>query len=248
MSDEEFDSWETGSGLIESIDRGTIKDAYVKYDDEYRDGEIPLVYFVIQSDDPEDGDGGEVETRYGTGPGWEVKDDGARIQREDGKNKKPNENTAYGRLLKATVACAGDTVRNRGDAREMATWKGLTFKWGSQEKTFAGLKDEDTGEPVKNTILIPVELLDAGKGGKGSSKSSSKSSEKADDNGGGSSDELSMPLKIKLKALAKDHESWEQFAEAAFTDSDLNVEGNKAATAAVMDQTDSGIYAQAHAS
>lgn len=243
---DEFDPWATTSGLVDDIDI-TISDAYFGFNADYNNGET-LVLTIEGTTDDEDNK--EYSGFYPCGGGWETTDKGKTASREDGKRKGFNKTSGYGLFFTAAIeAGAGDVLRERGTPFEAAVWPGLTFHMKRLKHNYGG----EIGEIER---LLPVEFKGvAGEGGAKPAKATGATKKaaptkaepegEADEAGAASSNgELPVPLKAKLKKLARECETHDQFIERAYTEVD-GVDGNTAAEEAVMDPD--GLYAEAHA-
>lgn len=114
----QHDGWDVDSGLVDEA-RGLVTDAVFEVDAEYRDGDIPRLVLQVQTETD-----GELTFRYGTGPGWEIRDGGERVEHltKDAFNK----NTDMGKLVTSAVnAGARSLLAARGPATSATTWKGL---------------------------------------------------------------------------------------------------------------------------
>lgn len=159
MSDEEFDPFALSTGLADKFE-GAITDPFFSFKPDYNNGETLLFQFDVNTGDSEIGDGGVVSLQYSCGNGWEAGNKGAIAQREDGKKKGFNQNSAMGQLIAAAMECAGDELRARAKnikegPMSAALWDGLNFAW--ERKDFhTSINNED----VKYNRMLPVKLLD----------------------------------------------------------------------------------------
>lgn len=244
---DEYDPWATTSGLPDDIDI-TITDAYFGVNADYNNGETLVLTIEGTTDDD---DLPEYSGFYPCGNGWETTDKGKTASREDGKRKGFNKTSGYGLFFThALEAGAEDVLKARGTPFEAEVWKGLTFHFKRLKHDYKG----DIGEVER---LLPVEFKgEAGKGGaKPSAKASGKPAPKEVEPEGeadtttstsnGAGEGLTVPMKAKLKMLAKKCDTHDAFIEAAYSDESLGIDGNTAAEEAVMDPD--GIYAEAHA-
>jgi hypothetical protein len=220
--DDEFDPFTPETGLIDDFD-ATVTSAFFTTDAAYNDGETLLLKLECETDNPESP---ETVLQYSCGNGWEAADNGKRAVREDGKRRRFNQQSGIWKLVKAAMdAGAGDALRTRGTPMEASMWVGLKFH----------IKRVEMGEgQYKTTRPLPVQFL--GEAGEGSTTAPAASSAPAatmpatNTNGAG----MSKVLEAKLKKLARDSATHEDFIVAAF---DLDgVNGNADAERAVVDE------------
>lgn len=244
------DGWSLSSGLPEAF-TGKIQDAYFCYDDDYQDGEAALLKLEVMTDDPELGESGLLTLLYPVGKGWEPKSKGAAIEHESDKAKNYNRSSGVGLLVAAGLEVMGDDLRARGTGFEAGVWKGLAFDFERKE-----YEATIGGEKVNYNRMLPVAVAEggddapkkaAGTTKKAASKSAAKEEATDDEAGdaGGDVEEVKLPakLRIALKKLAKECDSHDAFVERAFEEIE-GVDGDDVAEAAVMDQSDAGIWAQ----
>lgn len=222
--------WQTESGL--ALDDADVKilHSQFRYDADYNNGETLLWIPTFEVD------GEEKEQFFPCGKGWEPADKGQSARHESGKPRKFNKNSSYGTWLNSAIACAADVLYARGDATNAAVWEGLRFHVESHEESFT-IKGEL--EPRTTNRIVATAYLGADEAeAKPAPKKSEKAAAKSTTNGDG---ELSAPMKAKLKAMAKEHDTHDAFMEAAFGLE--GVMGVPAAENAVMDPD--GLYAEA---
>jgi len=220
---DEFDPFTPETGLIDDFDF-TVDSSWFTTDASYNDGETLLLKLSGPTDNPENP---EVTLQYSCGNGWEASDGGKVAVREDGKKRRFNQSSGIWKLVEAAMeAGAGDVLRKRGTPMEASMWAGLKFH----------MKRVEQGEgQYKTTRPLPVSFLGvAGEGSTGSAPASqapaATPSAPAATNGSG----LSKVLEVKLKKLARESASHEDFIAAAF---DLDgVDGNADAERAVVDE------------
>lgn len=229
-----FDPWAFTSGLLDDV-TVKVEDSFFAFDADYNDGETLLLKWEVSTDDD---DQPTATLMYPCGKGWEPKDKGAKAAREDGKSKAFGKQSGIGQLASAAIeAGAGDVLRERGNPMEAAIWKGLSFHMKRKEIDYGG-------EIGKKERLLPTEFI------QGASKSSASKAKAAPVEDDGDADAetpaassapvLKGALKVKLMKLAKEHDDYDSFVEAAY---ELDgVDGNAAAEAAIDDQ-DGGIFA-----
>jgi hypothetical protein len=214
---DEFDPFTPETGLIDDFDF-TVDSSWFTTDAAYNDGETLLLKLNGPTDNVENP---EVTLQYSCGNGWEASDNGKVAVREDGKKRRFNQGTGIWKLVEAAMnAGAGDVLRKRGTPMEASMWSGLKFH----------MKRIEQGEgQYKATRPLPVSFL--GVVGEGSAPTAPAAAPApAASNGSG----LSKVLEAKLKKLARDSASHEDFIAAAF---DLDgVDGNADAERAVVDE------------
>lgn len=218
--DELFDPFTAETGLIDDFDF-SIAEAWFTTDAGYNNGETLLLKLTGNTDNP---DQPETTLQYSCGSGWEAEDNGKRAVREDGKRRRFNQSSGIWKLTEAAMnADAGDELRKRGTPMEASMWVGLKFH----------MKRVEQGEgDFKTTRPLPVAFLGVVGEGQASAPSGAApaSTPAATSNGTG----LSKVLEVKLKKLAKDCATHEDFIVAAF---ELEgVDGNADAERAVVDE------------
>lgn len=229
-TDEYNPSWDLESGLADEYDL-KIEDAYATFDAEYNDGQTCLV--KLEGKKTIDGEVSDEVLQLSCGNGWEPKDKGARVAREDGNTKKTfNKNSGFGLFLQGVRNTEAFSLLKDADVRDMSIWKGLSFRLQRKEIDYGG-------EIGKKDKMVPTEFLGSGKGG-GKAKASSSDDGEAD---------AKLPPKVKkaIKKVAEetvenggDHDA---FVEAAFALDEVN--GVAAAESAVMDSGEGSIWAEA---
>lgn len=159
------DGYDTDSGLVDEINGGVITDAVYETDVDYKNGEVPRLVLQIQTETD-----GEITAKYGTGPGWEIIDDGKAVNHPSKDNF--NKNTDMGKLVSSIVECGGrETMSKRGRPQQAATFKGLVVDMERVEYT-ATLRDEVDPETGKPAVVKWDRLMFTGiQGGSGGSAS-----------------------------------------------------------------------------
>lgn len=215
------DSWKTNSGMIDDIDV-TVVEATFSFDAGYNNGQS--LCLILQLDT---GEGGELHKQLlSVGDGWEPAQGGEKAVRADGKAKRFNANSAYGRWLTEAAKCAGAALVNRGDTVEAKVWIGT--QWHVEtETTTTTFRGES--EPRTFTRLLPTKFL--GITGTLESAASDKPASNGATNGTGN---IPAALKLSLIKLAKAHGTHEEFMMAALAP-EVEVVGNIDAEALVMD-------------
>lgn len=217
--DDAFDPFTAESGLIDDFDF-TITEAWFTTDASYNSGETLLLKLSGNTDSA---DQPETTVQYSCGSGWEAEDGGKKAVREDGKRRRFNQSSGVWKLVEAAMNCgAGEELRKRGTPMEASMWVGLRFH----------MKRVEQGEgDFKTTRPLPVSFL--GVVGEGSAPAAPAAPAPASApaaNGSG----LSKVLEVKLKKLAKDSDTHEDFIVAAF---ELDgVDGNADAERVVVDE------------
>lgn len=139
---DEFDDWETGSGLLNDY-VGTVIEAHFAPGNNNR-YKLILTFMVEDNDDVS-----TVEEHYGCGDGWSSFDGGDTIKHNQ-PTRQINRNSTYGIFINSAVDLVGPTIKNWGGTRVAKTWIGS--RWHMKEKTFG------TGE-YASTKRYPVEWL-----------------------------------------------------------------------------------------
>lgn len=256
MSDDLRDELGTSSGLIEAC-TGTVAEAWFGRN-EQAEGEFADKMFLflklinLESEEGYD----EWTARLTIGNGWEPRNGGAQIVREDSSDKKVNNSSDYGRFLSRVLgedggkegmkfaeafAGAADAVavnvkkiqdKDLPAAQYADIWVGLRFQF-EQEEYSSTIK----GETVEWSRLMPVAFVgvdDRVNGGGPSASAASSATTPAPSTNG----EVE-----ELYELARKHDSHGEFVKAALP----KVAGNRELLAQVADDSDNGIYAKARA-
>ena len=103
MATDEFDSWETGSGLMSNYE-GTVTEAWFSTDADYQQGKQLLLFLKMDTIDSE-GAEGETTERYSLGADWASYDGGESAEHPSGTARKINKQSQYGRLIDAPAPC-----------------------------------------------------------------------------------------------------------------------------------------------
>lgn len=221
MATDEFDPFTPETGLIDDFDF-TVDSAWFTTDAAYNDGETLLLKLNGPTDNPENP---ETTLQYSCGNGWEASDGGKVAVREDGKKRRFNQSSGIWKLVEAAMnAGAGDALRGRGTPMEASMWSGLKFH----------MRRVEQGEgQYKTTRPLPVSFLGEvgeGQASAAGSQASAATPAPAATNGAG----LSKVLEAKLKKIARDSATHEDFIVSAF---ELDgVDGNADAERAVVDE------------
>lgn len=235
---DEFNSWETSSGLIDEYS-GEVIDAHFGYKEEYRNGEALLLFLEIQTGDPELGEGGIITEQYPVGNGWETGDKGKTATHESGRAKKFNGNSGVGLLIDSIRDAGGiAALSKKGESNEAASYIGLTATFTRKEFS---MKNPDGGDDVKWARMLVSEVQESGKA-KAASRSAAKAEEpvqeEAASDAKATDHKVPAALKIKLKKLAAECDDHDTFVERAYEID--GVDGNSAVEDAVGDE---GFYA-----
>lgn len=217
------DSWKTSSGMIDDVDV-TVVEATFSFDAGYNNGQS--LCLILQLDT---GEGGELHKQLlSVGDGWEPAKGGEVAVRADGKAKRFNANSAYGRWLTEAAKCAGSALVNRGDTVEAKVWIGT--QWHVEtETTTTTFRGES--EPRTFTRLLPTKFL--GITGTLDVAGAAPTAAVAATNGA-SANGVDAATKLALIKHAKAHDSHDAFMMAALGDD--AVLGNSAAEAMAMDE------------
>lgn len=164
MSGEYGSDWLTQGGVDDQL--VTFRNAKFACFVEAQDPTQPFLVVDIVPDDP------EVtpfeEQRIGIGQGWEDHDDGARVERTDGRRPQFHASSKAGRLLTSFLnnggrAAAQERAKTHNDTPfDASWWEGLRGKIKSNEGSFT---DRESGEEVTYSYYTIEE--DAGWDGAG---------------------------------------------------------------------------------
>ena len=249
--DSNYDPYEFSQGLPDKFG-GLIEEAYVAYNPEYQDGKVALLHLTLMTDDPEVGEGGRTTQLYTLGKGWEPDEGGKSARHESGKKRKLNANSGVALLTGAALEI-GVNLRDRGLPWEAKTWQGLDFEW--ERKAFSFKNDK--GEDQSYQRLLPVALRGQSPTTAGSAPAPSQASSPATSptpspepqatTNGSAIDGMTKVALIKLaKEVKASGGTHDNFMERAFTDDSTKAGvGNQAWESAVMDTSETSIYAQA---
>lgn len=228
-------AWETSSGLIERF-TGTITDAYVEADTEYRGGD-PVIYLVFSNlsvpETPQAKVPDELDPRYPVGSTFE------RVDRHtfaagDGSDRDVNESSGYGTLINriagrdsadADLSDALEVLMDRGDEKDVRVWLGLRFTMQAEPFSFK----TDDGEEVSYTRHLPVEFH--GLDEDGTSQAS-----------GTTTDASSNGYQEQLEQLANTSDTHQEFMRRAMQIDGLVDDDDLFAD--VADNSDDGFYAR----
>lgn len=225
--------WGTSSGLLDEF-TATVESSKFATDVNYRDGQVPrLEWDLVRVENDEDVQVEEPMTeKFGVGNGYVVIDDGAGVEREDGNTKRKfNKKSRYGEIIDRVVkntdgAFDGllDLVQERGTPNEAEVWVGLRFEFSRVNASFRN----DDDELIEYDYILPSKFLGVdqdvaqptGKSGAGS-------------------------LREQVEQVARDSSDYEEFVSKALAVK--GVTSDKELVAAISDESDDGLYAQASA-
>jgi hypothetical protein len=245
------------SGLRDDFD-ATITEQLFTYDSQYNNGASLVAKITLRDDTAEP----EVVEKFGeeevlllsTGNGMEDDAKGRKAKREDGKPMDAFQDTCnYMVFLNAALDCgAEDVIRGRGFMPwEAELLEGLRFHFMRQEYTPWNWNDKTDEEKAKGkpTRLLPTAFLGE-EGGK--AKTTSKAAAKeADDEpaekaapkaAASSSSGMGAAMKVKVKKIAKESDTHDEFMERVFSE----IDGSDAYEDEIADDSDDGFYAQNH--
>ncbi len=240
---DEFNPFKPGTGLKDDFD-GTVIDGVFTVNPQSGGTEIIL---MVACDDGE-----EYPLRYGVGPNWEPYAGGEYVNHPGGVKQLFSNNTAYSDFMVHAVDCgAGDDMfaRSReldGRGPQVAgMWKGMRFHFDTLPRQARRPKDNDDGTPamdengkrVWHDISINRTLPTKYLGIDGQAKLFSAP-------GGTAADALSAPTadplsvldavtQRRVRAVAKDAASYEQFIDAMLNLTDVE-------DIPIMERTDIG--------
>lgn len=180
-------------------------------------------------------DGDESEQSFSVGEGWEIVDNGKRIQADNGsETKKISKNSNYGRLIASAVQAVGDPEDMPFDsAKQIEGWIGTQWQTGS---VVVKVRNPQTGAEKERDAIIFTGFVGAGDGGQTTKvgprvkAAPAKASAPAEDD----------PLVQQLLEIAKEAEDFDAFTEKAL---DLpGVEDNAKLVSRVMSAKADGIW------
>lgn len=247
MSNEDFDPFKLSSGLPLVGADVTVKEVEFGYDNTYSaDACVAMITF--------EPDEGETQRQlYSIGKNFEPADRGSTLTHKSGKNVNLNDNSNYGRFVKAFTDMADAKgalaeTRERGTGPFDAAWLvGMKFTLGELKYI-----NTMTGTAVDKTLIVPVTYngVASAKGSKAAAKAAPKLAPKAagkaavkkadpnEDEDFGIDDADVLATLIEAAQEAEDHE--------AFTDAALEVDGvasNKVWTRIIMSSKPGSLWA-----
>lgn len=234
MSD--HNEWETGSGLPLADATVTITGMEFGYNSAIAAGAV----FANITFTPDEGSD-DIEQSFSTGKGFEADRTGKELVSEDGRPRKVNNRSNFGRLIDSAVDCIGkDEVAKVLGAgpRHVDSWIGTRWVTGT---TPVETENQQTKEKKVKDAIIFVEYLGrdgqeaAGKPAAASSTGTAAASSN------GAPDGVDADLWDRLVTLAGEHDTHEGFVEAALEVD--GVESNPAASKAVIGKKAGSVWA-----
>lgn len=256
MSEHDINEWETGSGLSLAGADAEIIGATFGFNDKIGAGVI-CANFTFQ---PTEG-GDPVEQSFSVGNGWEIAEKGDLLVTADGRPRKINSNTNFGRLIDSITgagmfadrgpACKGEVPFDT--PRRASNWIGTMWtvdtvqvKTTNPSTKVEGVKDayvftdylgRSDDAPTKGKAGGKPAGRPAASAGRGAAKPKAG----PDDDFGIEDDDLRAAL-VELAATSDDHAS---FVEAAY---DIDgVEGDGAVEKAIYNKKPGSLWATANA-
>lgn len=213
---DEFDPFKPDPGLPDNIDL-TVTGGEFGWHDKYGDSLV----FTLRGDTMGEDGPGETDILYSAGKGWEPFDDGKGMRREDGRKRGINKGSGYWKLIEAAMKCgAEDEMRQRAaagaDPFRADMWVGLKFHMERFSEEWEDRNDrDDDGKPKKKetTRLLPVSFLGVVGDGTTTATPAATTPAAATNGAGGAPKKL---IEMKLKALAKEKGTFDEFMEAGF--------------------------------
>ena len=247
------------TGLRDDFD-GTINDVAFTYDSEYNNGNSLVARIEINDDtaDPEmvEKFGPTEDLLESLGSGWEDDKKGRAAKREDGKDPDAFQSSCnYMVFINAAMDCGAEDVLRARLSSGAYPWnaellEGLQFHFNRSEYTPYNWNDKTDEEKSKGkpSRLLPTAFL----GEVGESKAAPRRAavKDADDEpeekpakAAASSDGgMGAAMKVKLKKVAKESDTHDEFMERAFSE----IDGSEDFEDVVADDSDEGFYAQNH--
>jgi hypothetical protein len=147
------DAWQTESGLPDDFD-GVISGAIFCTKPDYQDGTVPLLELTIEGKDID-----PTPVLFSLGKGWIIKDGGARVEHEKGKQHFIT-NSIYGRLIHRVTIELAVQMPPKSSPMEAESWLNLAFHWSREELDFGGAKSNILAEKGGKVVhLMPVLFL-----------------------------------------------------------------------------------------
>ncbi|MDA4120104.1 MAG: hypothetical protein OK436_05910 [Thaumarchaeota archaeon] len=154
---DEFDDWETGTGLIEHF-TGQVMNARFAPD---ANGRYKLI-LEFATDHP-DAVGNTIEQHYSVGDKWASFDGGDSISFPGNPSRKINANSAYGKLIDKASELVGESIRSWGGTRRADTWVGSIWEMLVEHGSFKN----PAGETINFSRNYPVKFLGMAKSAAG---------------------------------------------------------------------------------
>lgn len=239
-----FDPFKMSEGLIDDVDVW-IDEFRFEFNPDYNNGETLCGVAVVSSDDDEVETG--TELMFSCGAGWTTNDGGKTAEREDGKDKTFNKQSAMGMFATGAISVAEEVMRGRYDAdgttpMMAAMYEGLGFHLSIVEVDYGGeigkkgklvpdafLGEKGASKPAAGTAKKAAASKKAAGGAKPKAKGKAAPAES-----GGLTDEV----KTLLDAIADDCETHDEFMERAM--SELDPDLIDAEVEAAIQNTDDG--------
>lgn len=239
-----FDPFKMSEGLLDDVDVW-IDEFRFEFNPDYNNGETLVAVAVISSED-DDVDSG-TELMFSCGNGWTTNDGGKTAEREDGKDKTFNKQSAMGMFATGAISVAEEVMRGRYEAdgttpMMAAMYEGLGFHLEIEEVNYGGeigtrgrlvptaFLGEKGAKKASGAAKAPAAKKAAG-GAKPKAKGKPKPEAEAE---GGLTDEV----KGLLDAIADDCETHDEFMERAM--SELDPDLIDAEVEAAIQNTDDG--------
>lgn len=209
MVDEEFDSWQTGSGLLTDYE-GTVIKAEFAIDVNYQQGIPYLLFLTLEYVDKDSGETFENVERYSVGSDWKSYDGGETVEHPKGATQRINKNGQYGRLIDAAIEAGGaDLLRKRGKATNAGVWVGTQWHFAEVSTDY-----NIDGNKITSNKNFPDKYLGVVEDG-GSGKAEELTTESIQgvgpsSNGSGVLDDVDPALVLQMTGLAREHDysSW----------------------------------------
>ena len=128
----------------------TIIKSWFGFEERNRSTTTPSLIFTLKEKD-----GGMSQVAFNTGSGWQIVEDGRRVEHNIRKNFVVN--SIMGHLVTRVIKNLEMRMWERGNPRDADVWMGLKFHWKMEEIDLSvPLPNE---KPGKITHLMPTEFL-----------------------------------------------------------------------------------------
>jgi hypothetical protein len=239
MTDQYDDTYTTTSGLPLADADVEIIDFAFGHNPQIGGG-LPLVanikFRILE-------DGTEAEQSFSTGDLWEATGKGAGAQKNGGAGKqKFSSQSNLGRLIDSIPVDCHPTLRARGQLNEASTWIGLRFHTTTQKVTST---NPTTGEKKDRDAIVFSAFHGVGDDTSGAATSTPAPAGNGTEQAAEAQNApvLDDALTKKLAALAKASKDHDTFMANALELPE--VEDNMPAINAIVDSTDTSLYATA---
>lgn len=245
-----FDPFKMSEGLIDDVDVW-IDEFRFEFNPDYNNGETLCGVAVVSSDDDEIETG--TELMFSCGAGWTTNDQGKTAEREDGKEKTFNKQSAMGMFATGAITVAEEVMRGRYEAdgttpMMAAMYEGLGFHLEIVEVNYGGeigvkgklVPSAFLGEKGAKPTGGTAKKAAATKKASGGAKPKAKGKAKAEASEGGLTDEV----KGLLDAIADDCETHDEFMERAMSELDPDLIDAEV-EAAIQNTDDGSVWDQA---